>query len=181
MDRNRAELTGRCLAAFVQAGTLAVSLDRLAETTGVSKRMLIHYYGSREALEEQSITLLEDRLRTQFSPAHFPAGVTLPTVVLALWDRSTGPESLPTLLLILDVWRKAWSGSERGRAFYDRQQRLWVDLLRTYCHDKARVEELLQLLIGTVVSFAVTRDPAAGRRALLRFLQRQIPADASGV
>ena len=36
-------LLDRCLEAFVQAGTLDLSLDQLARKAGSSKRMLVHY------------------------------------------------------------------------------------------------------------------------------------------
>jgi len=60
------QLTGRCLAAFVEAGSLDLSLDHLAAKVGISKRMLIHYFGSRENLEEAAFALLEERLRATF-------------------------------------------------------------------------------------------------------------------
>src|SRR5215472_3929780 len=90
---NLEELVERCLAAFVQAGTIDVPLDELATSVGMSKRMLIHYFGCRENLEEKAMTRLEERLRKQFSPEAFPAGVTPEAVVTALWDRSTAPGS----------------------------------------------------------------------------------------
>src|ERR1700722_17175250 len=55
------ELTARALAAFVAAGTIEISLDKLATSVGISKRMLIHYSGDRETLEERAMALLEER------------------------------------------------------------------------------------------------------------------------
>ena len=67
-NKNRqSELVERCLAAFVKAGTIDLSLDQLANQVGVSKRMLVHYFGDRGSLEEQAMTLLEERLRAQFA------------------------------------------------------------------------------------------------------------------
>src|ERR1700683_3415052 len=79
-------LLDRCLAAFVDAGSLDLSLDRLARKAGTSKRMLIHYFGGRENIEEQAITRLENRLRTQFAPEAFPSAATVQVVMSALWD-----------------------------------------------------------------------------------------------
>jgi len=62
------ELVKRCLARFVKAGTIDLSLDQLADGVGISKRMLVHYFGNRENLEEAAMTLLEERLRAQLSP-----------------------------------------------------------------------------------------------------------------
>src|SRR5579871_6072593 len=92
-------LVERCLGAFVKSGTLDLSLDQLAASVGISKRMLVHYFGGRENIEEQAITLLEDRLRAQFSPAALPTGVSLKAVVTALWEQTTAPQARGVLLL----------------------------------------------------------------------------------
>jgi AcrR family transcriptional regulator len=169
------ELAGRCLAAFVDWGSLDVSLDRLAARVGVSKRMLIHYFGSRENLEERAFALLEDRLRARFRADLFPAGTSLLTVVTALWDQTTAPESRGALLVIMDATRRGWSGSERARAFYREQQRLWVELLIGFLPDPAAVDELLQLFQGAVLVYLVTGDRDQGRRSLERMVGREEP------
>lgn len=169
----RDELLERCLAAFVQAGSIDLTLDQLAARVGTSKRMLIHYFGKRENLEEMAMTRLEERLRKQFSPDAFPAGVTPQAVVTALWERSTAPESRGVLLLVMDLSRRAWNRSARAQAFYAEQQRLWLDLLLRFLPDRALVEELLQLFQGAVLAYLITGDPEPGRRALLSLLGRQ--------
>lgn len=166
------QLVDRCLAAFIEAGTLDVSFDQLAKKVGISKRMLIHYFGSRENLEELAVVRLEERLRARFAVRSFPPGVSARTVVTALWDQSTAPESRGVLLLIMDLSRRGWSGSPRAKAFYEEQQRLWVELLLNYFADAAAVEELLQLFQGAVLVYLVTGDREQGRRALGRMVER---------
>ena len=166
------ELTSRCLAAFVEAGSLDLSLDHLAAKVGISKRMLIHYFGSREHLEVKAIELLEERLRDRFKPERFPAGASLQAVVTALWDQSTAPESRGVLLVIMDTTRRGWSGSERANLFYAEQQRLWVNLLLKFLPDADAVEELLQLFQGAILAYLVTGDREKGRRALARMTSR---------
>jgi AcrR family transcriptional regulator len=164
-------LLDRCLAAFVEAGTLDLSLDHIARKAGSSKRMLVHYFGGRDNIEEQAITRLENRLRAQFAPEAFPPGATPDAVISALWERTTAPQSRGVLLLVMDLSRRAWSGSKRAKAFYDEQQRLWVELLMRYLPDRATVEEVLQVFQGAVLAFLITGDPAPGKRALMRLLQ----------
>jgi AcrR family transcriptional regulator len=110
----REELIERCLAAFVQAGTLDLSLDALAKAARSSKRMLVHYFGSREALEESAISVLEERLRASFRAGAFPRGISAETAIRTLWDQATQPASRGVLLLSMDLTRRGWSGSERG-------------------------------------------------------------------
>ncbi len=157
----------RCLAAFLQAGTLELSLDQLALQVGVSKRMLIHYFGGRAAVEERAISLLEDRLRAQFTPGYVPAG-SLSAVVATVWERTTAPESRGVLLLIMDLSRRAWNGSRRAQAFYAEQQRLWVELLLEFTGDRSKIEDVVQLFQGAVVGFLITGDPQPGAVALQR-------------
>lgn len=170
---DRGELLDRCLRAFVEAGTLDLSLDQLARRVGISKRMLVHYFGGREKIEHGAMARLEDRLRAQFVPEAFPAGISPKTVVTALWERTTAPASKGVLLLVMDLSRRAWNGSARARAFYDQQQRLWVQLLLKFIPDRSLVEEVLQLFQGAVLAYLITGDPEPGRRALQRALARQ--------
>jgi AcrR family transcriptional regulator len=165
----KAVLVERALACFIEAGTIEMSLDQLARGVGVSKRMLVHYFGGREELEERAMAALEDRLRAQFSPQAFPKGVALPTVLLTLWERTTAPGSRGILRLLMDLSRRAWNGSARARAFYAEQQQLWVRLLMTYLPDRAKVEEVLQLFQGAMLGYLITNDPKPGKRALTRF------------
>jgi AcrR family transcriptional regulator len=166
------ELVDRCLAAFVASGTLDLSLDQLAKSAGISKRMLVHYFGGRESIEEQAVTRLEEKLRQQFGPDSFLPGVSLRTVVKALWEQTTAPSANGVLRLVMDLSRRAWSGSARARAFYEEQRQLWVRLLMNYLPDESTVEEVLQLFQGAVLAYLVTGDPDPGMRALMRIVSR---------
>ncbi len=170
---DQGKLLDRCLRAFIEAGTLDLSLDQLARQVGVSKRMLIHYFGGRDNIEQSAMARLEDALRAQFAPEAFPAGVSPRTIVMALWKRTTAPESKGVLLLVMDLSRRAWTGSARARAFYEEQQRLWVELLLKFIPDRRMVEEILQLFQGATLAYLITGDPEPGRRSLMRTLSRQ--------
>jgi hypothetical protein len=143
--------------------------------------MLIHYFGGREEIEERAMTLLELRLRAQFSPEVFGASAAPATVVAALWARTTAPEARGVLLLVMDLSRRAWSGSSRARAFYAEQQRLWVQLLMTYIPSSPAVEELLHQFQGAVLAFLVTGDAEPGKRSLMGFLAKLLPRRAEGL
>lgn len=171
---DREELLDRALAAFIEAGTLDLSLDQLAKKVGSSKRMLIHYFSGRENLEEMVMACLEDRLRDLFRASAFPAGTPLHAVVGALWEQSTQPQSRGVLQLIMDVNRRGWSGSERAKTFYREQQRLWTELLKEFLHHPAEVEALLQLFQGAVLVYLMTGDREQGRRALERMTRESV-------
>jgi len=171
--RNRDQLLQACLAAFIRAGTLELSLDHLAKAVGSSKRMLIHYFGNRDALEEKAMSLLEDRLRARFRASAFPAGASLKSVVAALWEQTTSTESRGVVQLAMDLTRRSWSGSERARKFFEEQQRLWAEMLREFLPDAGAVETLLQLYQGAMLVYLVTGDRERGRRTLDRFISNE--------
>jgi AcrR family transcriptional regulator len=171
--RNRQQLLESCLAAFIHAGTLDLSLDTLAEEAGSSKRMLIHYFGSRDTLEEMAMSLLEDRLRARFHAGAFPAGASIHSVVEALWQQTTSSESRGIVLLTMDLTRRSWSGSGRAKRFFEEQQRLWAELLRKFLPDIGAVETLLQLFQGAMLIYLVTGDRECGRRALARLISTE--------
>jgi AcrR family transcriptional regulator len=156
----------RCLAEFVKAGTLDLSLDQLAGAVGVSKRMLVHYFGGREQIEARAMSVLEDRLRAQFSSGQFPKGTSFASAMEALWAQSTAPESRGVLLLVMDLSRRAWNGSPGAQRFYKEQQRLWVNLLLCFTMNRALVEQVLQLFQGALLAFLITGDAGPGQRAL---------------
>ena len=167
------EIILKCLGAFIRAGTLDLSLDQLAVEVGVSKRMLIHYFGGRDAIEERAMELLESRLRAQFAPKSLPSGISLQQVLSELWKRTTDPASKGVLLLIMDVSRRAWNGSSRAYEFYVEQQRLWVKLLLNYLPEKDVVEDVLQSFQGAVLAYLITGDAERGR-SMLRRLSKQL-------
>jgi AcrR family transcriptional regulator len=172
-ERNREELLDKCLSAFIGSGRLDLSLDQLSKAVGISKRMLIHYFGGRDALEELVMTRLEDRLRQRFCADAFPAGTSLRIVALALWEQTTNPASRGLLLLVMDLTQRAWNGSKRARQFYAEQQRLWVDLLMSFSDDRKFVEFLLQLFQGCVLAYLISGDREQGLRALEKIVAIQ--------
>jgi AcrR family transcriptional regulator len=172
------KLLERCLAAFVKAGTIDLSLDQLAISVGISKRMLVHYFGGRENIEEGAMALLEERLRAQFSPESFPAGASPKAVLMALWEQTTSPQARGVLLLVMDVSRRAWNGAARAKAFYAEQQRLWVQLLMKFLPEESEVEQVLQLFQGAVLAYLISGDPEPGRRSLARYFSSKRTSSA---
>lgn len=170
-NEKREGLVELCLGAFVKAGTPELSLDDLAEAVGISKRMLVHYFGHREAIEEQAMVMLEDRLRARFQPNAFPAGTPVTDVLKVLWEQSTSAESRGVLLLVMELTRRAWRGSKRAQEFYREQQRLWMDLLSKFSDDRPFIEMALQLFQGAMLTYVATGDREVGTRVLLRLTE----------
>ena len=162
-----------CLKAFVEAGTLDLSLDQLAARVGTSKRMLIHYFHARDGVELMVMRRLEDTLRAQFSPESFPGAASLRALILAIWAKATTAQARGILLLVMDLSRRAWTGSAAARAFYDHQIRQWARLLLSFSGDKALIEAIIVTFQGAILTLLSTGDAQPGRRALLRLLPRR--------
>ena len=83
-------------------------------------------------------------------------------------DQLTAPESRGVLLVTMDVTRRSWSGSERGKRFFEEQQRLWTEMLREVLLDASAVESSIAAVPGAALVYLVTGDRERGRRALDR-------------
>ena len=164
------QLVGRCMSAFLEAGTLDVSLDNLSRKVGISKRMIVHYFGGRDGLERKAMRRLEDTLRAQFSPASFPHTGSVRKMILTLWERATRSEARGILLLVMDLARRAWSGSAAAQAFYQEQLRLWARLLQDLGVDKGFIQTIIVTFQGAVLMLLTTGNPDPGKQALLRLL-----------
>jgi AcrR family transcriptional regulator len=171
---NQQLLIERCLAALIAAGSLELSMDRLAASVKVSKRMLIHYFGNRETLELAALALLEERLRAQFSSKALPKGISPRQMIQRLWEQTTASDSHGSLLLIMDIARRASKGSARARQFYAQQLQLWRILLSRYLPSRSAVDAVLQSFQGAVFEFLVTGDREAARSTLLRTVVREL-------
>ena len=89
-------------------------------------------------------------------------------MVAALWERTTAPGSRGVLLSVLDLYRRAWSGSTRAQAFHAEQQRLWTELLLGFTGDQQKIGGVLQMFQGAVLAFLITGNAEPGRLALER-------------
>ena len=79
----------------------------------------------------------------------------------------------------MDLTRRSWSGSERGKHFFEEQQRLWAEMLREFLPDAGAVEALLQLFQGATLVYLVTGDRERGRRALERLVAMETSPERS--
>ena len=143
-----AAVVERCLEAYLKAGTMELSLDQLGVETGTTKRMLVHYFGNRQGIEERAIAHFERRLEDRFQPGRFASIESFEEGSMALWDRLTEPEFVPSLRLSYELFRLA-SKPERAQQFHDRLLQLWAGILVRYTEsseDAARYAETFKML-----------------------------------
>lgn len=185
------EATVRCLGRDGYAGT---SLQRIADEAGVPKRSVLYYYGSREALFEQVVRRIVDRLMDQVSTA--VEGLEEPADVVSagferLWTGLTGDPAL--LAAYFGLFAESVTDPSLRAAIPSLSDayRGLVERLVANARDQGRKllvdEESLVVLIvagvqGLLLEFLERGDSPGLQRATVRF-QRWIasttaPADA---
>jgi AcrR family transcriptional regulator len=167
----RAAILDRCFAAAQSLGSLDLSLPELAARTGVSPRMLVYHFGSREGLQRALAARLEEDLRERFAAfeAAAPSGGTA-AAVLALWDHLSAAEMRGPLRLAMDVVHRAQRGGGEDAALGMREVDAWTAFLASRVPDPGVATGLIVLFLGAALDLLVSGDPGRGRRAIEVFL-----------
>jgi AcrR family transcriptional regulator len=122
--RQSEEILGAALRCLGRDGYAATSLARVADEAGVSKRMVLYYFSSREALFDQLAAYIGDRLIAQLEDAI--SGLQDPGEVVTagfgrLWGAITADRSL--LIALFGVTTESVTDPQLARtvtAFKDR-------------------------------------------------------------
>jgi TetR/AcrR family transcriptional regulator len=85
-DLTRARILEAALSLFVEHGVAAVSMRQIAEASGVTKSLIHHHFGSKEALwnatKEQAFALYADEQRAELEAASPPSAELLSNSVM---------------------------------------------------------------------------------------------------
>jgi AcrR family transcriptional regulator len=169
----RAAVLDACYAAARGLGSLDVTLAALAERTGVSARMLVHYFGSRDALQRELGARFERELRERFDEyATDGSGGGVAGAVLGLWDHLAAPEMRGPLRLLLDLMHRAQRGDAHAAEMGEREIGAWTRVLEGRVPDPALASALVLLFVGAAMDLLATGDATRGRRAIEVLLDR---------
>jgi AcrR family transcriptional regulator len=173
--RRQPEIRDRILDACVDhalAQGLPDRLEPLAAASGVSNRMLIYHFGTRDALLRETLGRARRRQRDLFGELLSPrAGEPYPVTLRNAWRVMTGPAGRPYLNLF-------------GKLQKDAEQRLWPDFRREATTDwllplengmrSAGRPELgtlvLAVIRGLIMDIEATGDVARAEEAFELFL-----------
>jgi AcrR family transcriptional regulator len=98
--QRREEIIVRAADHLLEHGSLAVSLRELAAAVGRSPRLLVHHFGSRDALVAQALAEARSRQRTAFEERLRPRpGRPYPEVLAEAWRWLASSEARPYLRL----------------------------------------------------------------------------------
>ncbi|MGW0210440.1 TetR/AcrR family transcriptional regulator [Streptomyces sp. NPDC003233] len=106
----RAQLVDAAADHVAEHGIADLSLRRLGTAIGVSHRMLIHYFGSKEQLLVEIVRTSERRQRELLSRLHLEPGLSPAEVARLLWRRLTDPRLAGQERLFFEICGHALRG-----------------------------------------------------------------------
>jgi AcrR family transcriptional regulator len=179
----RSQLRQKCLAFFLRHGVADLSLRPLAAAVGTSARMLIHYFGSKEALIGEVMTEVQRRFQESFKGVAEKPSSDKQSVLTEFWSVLSRPGNRPTLRLLFEVQILALQNPRRYRRYLNQTSTGWRELIqealpRAKANDGAAT--LYNAVIdGLLLDLLSTGDLRRTTRALKEFAKQCRPAQRS--
>lgn len=166
-EARRAELLDRAVDYVCRNGLAELSLRPLAKAVGSSPRVLLYYFGSKEALVVEIIH--RGRARQQAMMAELkPKSRAAGDVARALWREWSKPEWEPLTRLSLEVYTMALNDPSRFPGFLDASINEWLTALRGCTKTEATI--LIAGFRGFLLDLLATHDRARIDRAVDRWI-----------
>ncbi len=173
-DARREELLDRALDYVLEKGLAGLSLRPLAKAAGASPRLLLYYFGSKEALVVEIIR--RGRLRQQATMANLDltAGLGPRGIAGTLWHHFSDARWLPLMRLFFEVYALALQDRARFPGFLERAVDDWLAALEPCCmrsgyspeQGRAHATLLVAGFRGFLLDLCATGDRARVDRAV---------------
>ncbi|MFE6668446.1 TetR/AcrR family transcriptional regulator [Streptomyces sp. NPDC057697] len=168
-------------------GLADLSLRRLGAGIGVSHRMLIHYFGTKEQLLVEIVRASERRQRDLLSRLRAEPGLSPADAARHLWRQLTSPELATRTRLFFELYGQAVQGRPEAAPVLDGLVTDWLAPLAaaetTGNTDPgtARTRARLGLAVvrGLLLDLLATGDRAGVDAAMEEFLTAYYPAEAA--
>ncbi len=173
-EARRTELLDRAVDYVLAQGLAQLSLRPLAKATGASPRLLLYYFGSKEALvveilrrgrARQTETMANLKLKSTLSPRE---------VTRIIWRHFSEPRWEPLMRLFFEVYGLALQDRARFPGFLESAVDDWLAALETCCRrpgfsrDDARALATVMIagFRGLLLDLCATHDRARIDRAV---------------
>jgi AcrR family transcriptional regulator len=171
----RERLLNDCLAYFLRHGVAGLSLRPLAAGVGTSARMLLHYFGSKEALVAEVMDQVQARFQRSFQELlRLPERQRNP--LLTFWPVLANKTNRPLLRLLFEVQVLALQNPKRYRRYLTKTSTTWQRLIERALPRKGRsaVSATLYNAVvdGLLLELLSTGDLRRTSRALTLFAER---------
>ena len=166
-DARREELLDRAVEYVCRRGLADLSLRPLAKAIGSSPRVLLYYFGSKEALVVEIVR--RGRARQRAMMAELKLGQLEPRdVARSLWREWSKPQWEPLTRLSFEVYTLALNDPKRFPGFVDGSINEWLDALRGCTKTQATM--LIAGFRGFLLDLLATHDRTRINRAVDRWL-----------
>ncbi|MFF5404420.1 TetR/AcrR family transcriptional regulator [Streptomyces misionensis] len=125
----RAQLVNAAVDYVAAHGLTNLSLRGLGAAIGVSHRMLIHYFGSKERLFAEIVRTSERRLRDQLSRLRMESGLSPADAARLLWQQLTHPRLAGQERLFFEVYGHALRGRPEAASVLEGLVNDWLEPL----------------------------------------------------
>lgn len=164
-ESRRDEMLDAAMEWVLAHGLGGLSLRPLAQDLGTSDRMLVYYFGTKDALVDAVLTHANQRLALRVAGDPEP-DATPSAAIAAMWQRLSHPEAAPYLRLYFEVHGLALQQPERYRPFLVHVHQGWLDLTAHLLEPAApssasgvrRATVAVALVEGLLLDLLVTDD-----------------------
>ncbi|MEE1841003.1 TetR/AcrR family transcriptional regulator [Streptomyces sp. JV190] len=169
-------------------GIADLSLRRLGAGIGVSHRMLIHYFGTKEQLLVEIVRASERRQRDLLSRLRVEPGLSPADAARNLWRQLTSPELSGQTRLFFELYGQAVQGRPEAAPVLDGLITDWLAPLAAVetaggadpATARARARLGLAVVRGLLLDLLATGDRDGVDAAMEQFLAVYYPADTDG-
>jgi AcrR family transcriptional regulator len=177
----RAQLQKECLSYFLRHGVANLSLRPLAAAAGTSARMLLHYFGSKEALIAEVMQHVHARLQGSFAElAASLRAKNRENLLRDFWNVLSAKANRPAFRLLFEVQLLALQNPKRYRRYLSRTSKAWRELIERALPSKQKnavTATLYSAVIdGLLLELLSTGDLERTSRALSLFARQCQPA-----
>lgn len=181
----RDELLQNCLIYFLRHGVATLSLRPLAAAVGTSARMLLHYFGTKEALIAAVMHEVQARFHAIFKTLLEQAPAKNRALLLPrFWGVLSHQKNRPFVRLLFEIQILALQNPKRYRRYLKQSSTVWRGLIEQALPPSRRnataVATLHNAVIdGLLLELLSTDDLARTSQALKLFANRcgpQAPA-----
>ncbi|MFI6658792.1 TetR/AcrR family transcriptional regulator [Streptomyces sp. NPDC050523] len=181
----RAQLVDAAVEFVAAHGIADLSLRRLGAAIGVSHRMLIHYFGSKERLLVEIVRTSERRQRELLSRLRLEPGLSPADAARLLWRQLTDPRLAGQERLFFEIYGHAMRGRPEAVPILDGLVTDWLEPLvaaevaagadPVAARNRARLG--LATVRGLLLDLLATGDRAGVDAAMEEFLRLYYGSD----
>ena len=155
-------------------GVAEVSLRPLAKAVNSSPRVLLYYFGSKDALVVRALARLRERQRAGYGAMKALPFATPADACRAIWKHLSSPASEPMFHMFVETYALALRDPQRFAEFLRTTVEDWLTFLSTplihqgYSQNDARAHATIVLagFRGFLLDYCASRDRARVDRAV---------------